>query len=437
MDVLRVIELRLFRDVLPSINEMGWSPDSSMVLAACSLTGIVMVWSVDSEEGFKACIQVPGVLTGSSAACLNASTNNSITGRGGVGAGAGAGMAPASPGKVRQSLGNSSINGHHGSHINNNINNNKNHSLNNNNNATQHGFPFHEPGATILRGVRFSADSRHVLVWEEHLLRMTVWSLENRRVCSIQHPKATTQSAVTSFSVPPFSTLGTTATTSTATLSISQTGNNTTTTSISNNNSGQYAYSVRADLQYLAIVERRDCKDYVSIHATEHFWSRPAIHTFPIPELADAEGILWSPDGRYLVLWENPKMNYKLVVYSMEGRCHGVYQVQDTSESVVVPGSAFMGVKSICWHPSSKLFVVGGYDQKIRVLNYMTWTCFMELEHTASINYGAKTVLWRESDIGGTSSSYVPGSVESMEPFSLQGMVQYTVTMFFFARIFV
>lgn len=318
MDILRVIEIRLLRDVLPTITEIGWSPDSTLLLAACSSTGMIMVWSVE-VEAFKAVIQVPGILTGPSTLAPPPSSS---------------GSSPGSPG-ARHSNTHKPIT------------------------PSLPGLPgVHGPGASILRGVRFSADSRHVLVWEEHLLRMSVWSLENRKVCAIQHPKATAQSSVTSYSVPPFSTLATTATTA-----VSQgTGS-----SGGAGGGGGYAFSVRADLQYVAMVERRDCKDFVAIHATEHFWSRAAIHSFAVPELMDVEGVLWSPDGRYLVLWENPKMDYKVVVYSMEGRCHGVYQAQDTGSVSGITGPVFMGVKSVCWHPGSKLFVVGGYDQKVRL----------------------------------------------------------------------
>ncbi|KAG0065088.1 WD repeat-containing protein wrap73, partial [Podila epicladia] len=375
MDVLRVIEIRLFRDVLPTITEIGWSPDSTLLLTACSATGIVMVWSVETEA-FKAVIQVPGILTGPSTLAPPSSSSGGST-------------SPGSPGAR-----------HH--HIN-----------NAHKSITLPGLPgVHGPGASILRGVRFSADSRHILIWEEHLLRMSVWSLESRKVCAVQHPKATAQSAVTSFSVPPFSTLGTTATTAMSQSGIASSSSGSTVGGAGGGGGGGgYAFSVRADLQYVAMVERRDCKDYVAIHATEHFWTRPAIHSFVVPELMDVEGVLWSPDGRYLVMWENPKMDYKVVVYSMDGRCHGVYQAQDVGSVSGLAGPVFMGVKSVCWHPGSKLFVVGGYDQKIRVLNYMTWTSVLELEHTSSINYGPKTVLWRESDTL-TTDMHTQGGVE-------------------------
>ncbi|KAG0343601.1 WD repeat-containing protein wrap73 [Podila humilis] len=343
MEVLREIEIRLYRDVLPTITEIGWSPDSSLLLAACSGTGIVMVWSViesssslsgpggptenAGESGFKVTIQVPGLLVTGSGSPATLSPKI-----GGIRS-----ISPGSPGRrkaqaqAQQQQSPSQV-------------------------FQIPGFVFHGPGAPILRGVRFSADSKHILIWEEHLLRMSVWSLESRKVCAIQHPKAMTQSMVTSYSVPPFSTLGTTATTA---LSQNVEGGG------GGGGGGHYAYSVRGDLQYVAIVERRDCKDFISIHATENFWELPAVHTFVVPELMDIAGLVWSPDGRYLVMWENPKMDYKIVAYSMEGRCHGVYQAIDTGTVSGISGPVFMGVKSVCWHPNSKMFVVGGYDQKV------------------------------------------------------------------------
>ncbi|KAG0088003.1 WD repeat-containing protein wrap73 [Podila epicladia] len=321
MDVLRVIEIRLFRDVLPTITEIGWSPDSTLLLTACSATGIVMVWSVETEA-FKAVIQVPGPLDPRTSVFLFRRIHLP-------------GQPRRTPPPHQQ--------------------------------RAQIDHTARPPwGASILRGVRFSADSRHILIWEEHLLRMSVWSLESRKVCAVQHPKATAQSAVTSFSVPPFSTLGTTATTAMSQSGIASSSSGSTVGGAGGGGGGGgYAFSVRADLQYVAMVERRDCKDYVAIHATEHFWTRPAIHSFVVPELMDVEGVLWSPDGRYLVMWENPKMDYKVVVYSMDGRCHGVYQAQDVGSVSGLAGPVFMGVKSVCWHPGSKLFVVGGYDQKM------------------------------------------------------------------------
>ncbi|KAG9062735.1 WD repeat-containing protein wrap73 [Linnemannia hyalina] len=413
MQVMRVIEIRLFRDSLPTINEIGWSPDSTMLLAACPITGTVLVFSVE-DEGFKATITAPGIVSAGSYSGGGGGSPNSSGGTGHRGGNTP--KAEAAAAKAAQAL---------------------------------RALGYTPPGAEILRGVRFSADSRHVLIWEDNLLRLSIWSLEHHnvtiptysisapprspsshvqlhqqperqvgaKVFGIQHPKAMSKSFVTSASVPPYSTLGTTATSAAGPQS-------------------QYAHSVRGDLQYFAIVERhkKECRDYVSIYATENYWNGPPIHSFGVAEgeggLKDVDGIVWSPDGRYLVLWENPYLGFKMAAYSMDGRCVGSYEVKPDGEhqqpthghgSGGLPGFSHggggMGVKSVCWHPKSKLLALGGYDQKIRILNHLTWKPILEFNHVAHAHYGPKTVLWRESD----STVAVTGSVRQ------QGGIEYTM----------
>ncbi|KAF9113445.1 WD repeat-containing protein wrap73 [Mortierella sp. AM989] len=414
MQIMRVVEIRLFRDSLPTINEIGWSPDSTMLLATCSVSGTVLVYSVEEEE-FKATITVPGITSGPSIGSSNSNGNNnsnsnSKTGRNG------SSQKKSSDAKNKQMQALKAIG-------------------------------YTSSGAEILRGVRFSADSRHILVWEEHLLRLSIWSLESaspsssaevpthslshhqqqqqqkyqeqhNKVFAVQHPKAMSKSSITSYSVPPYSTLGTTATSASG-------------------NTSQYVYSLRGDLQYAAVVERKECKDYVSIYATEDYWTRPPLHTFSIhaPEgegpaaaagVKDVDGIVWSPNGRYLLVWENPIMEFKIAVYAMDGRCLGSYCVtSDTDSHTIHQGPGFnntgggggMGVKSVSWHPGSKLVALGGYDQKIRLLNHLTWKPILEFLHAAHIKYGPGTVLWRESE----STVPVSGSVR------VQGGIEYTI----------
>ncbi|KAG0211319.1 WD repeat-containing protein wrap73 [Mortierella sp. GBA30] len=397
MQIMRVIEIRLFRDSLPTISEIGWSPDSTLLLAACPVTGTVQVYSVDDED-FKATITVPGINSNGSSSSASRTLTEAST-------------------KTTATIGKHHLRGEE-RHL-----------------EALKLMGYTPPGAGILRGVRFSADSRHILIWEENLLRVSVWSLESTdevmsshslsqptqphlhqhlpypKVLAIQYPKAMSKSSITSYSAPPFSTMSTTATTATGP-------------------GAQYAYSLRGDLQYLAVVERRDCRDYVSIYATEDYWTRPPIHTFGVSGeeeggIKDAEGIVWSPDGRYLVVWENPSFEFKVAVYSMDGRCIGGYenksgndgQIQGGGHHWFSSGGGGLGVKSICWHPHSKLLVLGGYDQKIRMLNSLTWIMILEFHHTAYVNYGPKTVVWRESD----STVAVTGNVR------IQGGVEYSM----------
>lgn len=62
------------------------------------------------------------------------------------------------------------------------------------------------------------------------------------------------------------------------------------------------AYSFRKDGKYLALAERRETKDYISIYDCET-WA--IVKYFPV-DTNDLDGIAWSPDGRFIAVWENP-----------------------------------------------------------------------------------------------------------------------------------
>ncbi|KAG0265457.1 hypothetical protein BG011_004677 [Mortierella polycephala] len=58
--IMRVVEIHLFRDSFPTVSEIGWSPDSTLLLAACPTTSTVLVFSAEDED-FKATITVLGI----------------------------------------------------------------------------------------------------------------------------------------------------------------------------------------------------------------------------------------------------------------------------------------------------------------------------------------------------------------------------------------
>ncbi|KAF9898058.1 hypothetical protein BX616_004549, partial [Lobosporangium transversale] len=146
MQIMRSIEIRLFRDSLPTISEIGWSPDSTMLLAACPATGTVLVYSVEDED-FKATITVPGINPESGSGFSdvyysNTSHSNSNNSSG-----------------VKNGKGNNATSRKNSE------------AINNKQIQALKAMGYTPPGAEFLRGARFSADSRHILIWEEHLLR--------------------------------------------------------------------------------------------------------------------------------------------------------------------------------------------------------------------------------------------------------------------------
>ena len=103
-------------------------------------------------------------------------------------------------------------------------------------------------------------------------------------------------------------------------------------------------------------------------------------------ETEDLEGIRWSPDGYVLCIWESC-LQYKLSLFSLDGRCLSSYSAYDMA----------LGIKSVTWSPTSQFIAVGSYDEKLRLLNHITWKLITEFPHSSSPAAETRTVYYREA----------------------------------------
>ncbi|KAM5140389.1 WD repeat-containing protein WRAP73 [Mantella aurantiaca] len=166
-----------------------------------------------------------------------------------------------------------------------------------------------DEGSAGLVSSCWSPDGRHILNTTEFHLRITLWSLSAKSVSYIKFPKAC-----------------------------------------------QKGIAFTKDGRHMALAERRDCKDYISIFVCN--------------------------DWRLLRF-----LQYKVLLYSLDGRLLSSYSAYEWS----------LGIKSVIWSPSSQFLAVGSYDEKVRILNHVTWKPIKELVHSATIS-NPKTVVYREVD---------------------------------------
>eukprot|EP00898_Chlorokybus_atmophyticus_P000443 jgi/Chlat1/139/Chrsp1S03234 len=136
-----------------------------------------------------------------------------------------------------------------------------------------------------------------------------------------------------------------------------------------------------SDGRFMALAERKDCKDYVSIFVCEG-WD--VITSFPV-ETTDLADLAWSPDGSSIAVWDSC-LDYQLCVYSADGRLITKYEAYKDA----------LGIRSMAWSPSGSFIAIGSYDQKVRILNYLTWSCFAELEHPSAVKGIHDVVVYRE-----------------------------------------
>ncbi|KAJ7092601.1 hypothetical protein C8R44DRAFT_816099 [Mycena epipterygia] len=190
-----------------------------------------------------------------------------------------------------------------------------------------------ESGAEGLVKAEWAPDGRTVLCFSQWGLRVTVWSLVTGKATYIQFP------------LHP------------------DTG-----------------YAFRADGRYFVLAERHKSKDTAGVYDTAD--SYKLVRHFPLPTSSLASLTL-SPTGNHLAIWEGP-IEYKLYILSLVGDILGSFCPD--------PDPGF-GIRRVAWHPSGLFLAVGGWDDKIHVLD-LTWSPAVTLELSARIPAGV--TIWRE-----------------------------------------
>ena len=179
-------------------------------------------------------------------------------------------------------------------------------------------------GLTGLTWCWWAPDSRHLLTMADFSLHLTLWSLVSKTISLIKYPK------------------------------MSMNG-----------------LDFTSDGQYMALAERRECKDRMSIFECNN-WQ--LVQHFSVAT-QDMAGIKWSPDGSVIALWDSV-LDYKVLLYSMDGRCLATYSAYEHA----------LGVKTVTWSPSSQFLAIGSYDEKLRILNHLTWRAVAEHTHPVNID---------------------------------------------------
>lgn len=189
-------------------------------------------------------------------------------------------------------------------------------------------------GPLGLTSAYWSPDSRHILAISDFQMRITVWSLASKSVSYLRFAKP---------HIP--------------------------------------CLSFSASGKFLAVAERRDSKDHISIVSCAT-WN--LLETFRV-STEDLAGMAWSPSSDILCIWEAAVVGFKLLVYDHSGRMLVSYHVD----------SEIIGIKSVLWHPTGQLLLAEGHGDKLLLLNTLTWNSLFEWS-VPHIIADANTVVYKQ-----------------------------------------
>lgn len=143
--------------------------------------------------------------------------------------------------------------------------------------------------------------------------------------------------------------------------------------------SASRGFSLRSDTAHLALLTRVGGKDIVSIHDPTTRQVQRSWH----PDTVDAQGLTWTPDGQWLLLWESPAHGHRLLLYTADGqlfRSLGPPSLSSEPDADLEPG-----IRLCRLSPNAELCALCDHSRRVAVLGTQAWRVGMTLLHPSTI----------------------------------------------------
>jgi WD40 repeat protein len=121
-------------------------------------------------------------------------------------------------------------------------------------------------------------------------------------------------------------------------------------------------FGFRSFTGLFALLSRPGPQDVLTLHAPGTFF---VLKTVTLPSI-DAQGIKWSPDGRWIVCWDTASVGYQVYIFTADGNLYRTYQGDGTDDGLE------LGVRSVEWSPKGDYLAIGGHDRRIVLLSTRT-----------------------------------------------------------------
>ena len=117
--------------------------------------------------------------------------------------------------------------------------------------------------------------------------------------------------------------------------------------------------------EFLAIIIRKQIKDWVEIYDTSNY----SLSSCFICNSVNAENIFWTKDNSFILLQENINYDCKLFIYSLSGNLI----------TILEPYKNFKGINKLDISPNGHYITASYCDNKIRLYHYLSFKLCKEL----------------------------------------------------------
>jgi WD40 repeat protein len=140
-------------------------------------------------------------------------------------------------------------------------------------------------------------------------------------------------------------------------------------------------FSFRPETRHLALLTRTSGKDMVSIHS----YPTRELQRSWAPDTIDAQALAWSPDGRWLVVWDSPAHGHRVLFYTSDGHAFKTWSgpANPSLEDRDYPLGA--GVKSIEFSADARYLAIGDSSRSVSLLSMASVTETIRLRHPKTL----------------------------------------------------
>lgn len=140
-------------------------------------------------------------------------------------------------------------------------------------------------------------------------------------------------------------------------------------------------FCFRPHTRHLTLITRISGKDMISIHHPE----TTELQRSWCPETVDAQGIVWSPDGKWLVTWDSAAHGHKILFFTPDGNLFKTWSGPQPLVPVDAETKLGPGVRLLEFSADAKNLAICDSSRRICILNMATVTESLRLHHPNTI----------------------------------------------------